>query len=130
MSDNETSKSRTPEEIAADMEATRQRLAENLEQLKAETTPQALAAKARAKVTGVFVDPATGEVRRERVAAVVGVVVGVVILRKGIKARARRRELKRLSQVVWVPVPRASVNPEYAAMARDARELAALPSAG
>ena len=113
------------------MDATRQRLADNLEQLKAETTPQALAAKAKAKVTGVFVDPATGEIRRERVAAVVGVVVGVIGVRKGLRSRARRRELKRLSEVVWVPVPRASVNSEYAVMARDARELApALPSAG
>ncbi len=89
------------------MDATRQRLADNLEQLKAETTPQALAAKAKAKVTGVFVDPATGEIRRERVAAVVGVVVGVIVVRKGLKSRARRRELKRLSEVVWVPVAKA-----------------------
>ena len=64
------------------------------------------------------------------------VVFAILVLRRGFKARGHRKELERLSQVVWVPVPRTSVNPEYAGMARTARELApapvlpALPSAG
>lgn len=136
MSDTRSNKPRTPEQIQAEIEETRARLAENLDQLKAETAPRALLDKAKAKVQGVFVDPETGEVRRERVAAVVGGVVAIVLVRRGLKARAHRREVERLKQVVWVPVPRSSVNPEYAAMARTARELgpvaplAALPSAG
>ena len=35
--------------------------------------------------------------------------------------------MERLREVVWVPVPRASVNPEYAAMARTATEVAPEP---
>lgn len=123
MAETPASKKRSPEEIQAEIEETRQRLAENLDQLKAETTPQALFDKAKNTVKGVFVDPATGELRKERVAAVVGGVVAIVVVRKGLKARAHRRELARLKEVVWVPVPRSSVNPAYAAMSRTAAEL-------
>lgn len=136
MSDTESNKKRSTEDIQAEIEETRQRLAENLEQLKAETAPKALLDKAKAGVTGVFVDHETGELRRERVAAVVGGVVALIVIRRGLKSRAHRKELARLAEVVWVPVPRSSVNPEYAGMARTARELGpvpvvpALPSAG
>lgn len=132
MAETPSSKKRSPEEIQADIEETRQRLADNLDQLKAETTPQALLDKAKRGVSGVFIDHATGELRKERVAAVVGGVVALILVRKGVKARARRRELARLKEVVWVPVPRSSVNPVYASMSRTAVELAppALPSAG
>lgn len=136
MSDSESNQKRSAEDIQAEIEETRRRLADNLEQLKAETAPKALLDKAKARVTGVFVDHETGELRKERVAAVVGGVVALIVIRRGFKARAHRKELERLSQVVWVPVPRTSVNPEYAGMARTARELApapvlpALPSAG
>lgn len=136
MSDTESSKPRSQEDIQAEIEETRQRLAENLEQLKAETKPSALMDKAKASVTGVFVDQGTGELRRERVAAVVGGVVALLLIRKGLKSRSHRKEIKRLSEVVWVPVPRSSINPEYAMVARSARELGpapevpALPSAG
>lgn len=123
MSDTDAKKTRSAEELQAEIEETRERLAANLEQLKAETKPKVLLDKAKAGVTGVFVDHETGELRRERVAAVVGGVVALIVLRRGLKARAHRKELERLSMVVWVPVPKSSVNPEYAAMARSAREL-------
>ncbi len=124
MAETPASKKRSPEEIQAEIEETRQRLAENLDQLKAETTPQALLDRAKTAVTGVFVDNSTGELRKERIAAVVGGVVAIIVVRKGLKARAHRRELERLKEVVWVPVPRSSVNPAYAAMSRTAAELA------
>jgi hypothetical protein len=115
---------RSTAEIQSEIEETRQRLADNLSQLKAETTPKALFDKAKDSVTGVFVDHGTGEIRVERVAAVVAGVVGLIIIRKGFKARARKRELRRLAEVVWVPVPKSSVSSEFAPVARTAAELA------
>lgn len=115
---------RSPEEIQAEIEETRQRLAANLNQLKAETQPKALAEKAKEKVTGIFMDPATGSLRTERVAAVAAVVVGLIVIRKGFKSRAHKRQLKRLGEVVWVPVPKQSVNAEFAPVARVAAEIA------
>jgi ElaB/YqjD/DUF883 family membrane-anchored ribosome-binding protein len=112
-------------EIQSDIEETRARLMGNIEQLKAEASPKALGGKAQAKVKAVFVNE-DGSVKTERVAAVAGVVVGLLLLRRGAKARSRRKELQRLSQVVWVPVPRSAVNPEIAGLARNARELAPL----
>lgn len=136
MAETPPNKTRTPEEIQAEIEETRARLVENLDQLKAETTPSALFDKAKIAVTGVFVDHSTGQVRTERVVAVAGGVVALLLVRRGLKARAHRKEIARLKEVVWVPVPRSSVNPEYAGMARTAKELGpvpalpALPSAG
>ncbi len=125
MSDKSAEKSdeRSIEDVQAEIDETRQRLTENLSQLKEETTPQALKAKARAAITGLFVDSQTGEVRRERVIAVASVAVGLILVRRGLKSRARKRELRRLAEVVWVPVPRTSVNPELVPVARSAAEI-------
>lgn len=122
-SETDKKKSRTPEEIQADIEETRDRLARNIEQLKAETKPAALADKAKQTVTGVFVDHDSGAVRVERVAAVVAVVVGLIVIRRGLKARAHRKEIERLREVVWVPVPRHGLKAEYTSIAREAKEL-------
>lgn len=124
---------RSVEEIQSDLDKTRSRLAGNIEQLKAETKPQALGqraqnkvkeigATAQAKVQQVMLKE-DGSVRTERVVAIGGGVVALLLIRRGFKARAHRKELERLAQVVWVPVPRSAVNPEYALMARNAREL-------
>ena len=132
-SQNKTTRSTA--EIQSEMDETRTRLTENITKLKAETTPealkanvkaeaQALADKLKAKAIEVFVDPDTGEVRRERVAGVAAGVVGLIVIRQGFKAMARRRELDYLRSVVWVPVPRAAVSPEVARSARVASELA------
>lgn len=116
---------RTPEEIQADIDQTRERLARNLDQLKTQTHPQVLIRQAKARLAGLMLDPQTGELRVERVVTVVGVVVGVVVVRKGIAARAHRKELRRLGEVVWVPVPRVGLSQEYLGIARDAKELTA-----
>jgi len=115
---------RSVEEVQAEIDQTRRRLTENLAQLKQETAPQALVARAKAGAAAVFVDPQSGIVRRERVIAIASVAVGLLIVRRGLKARAHKRELRRLSEVVWVPVPRASVKPELIPLAREAAELA------
>ena len=116
-------KARSTGEIQADIEETRARLVDNLDRLKAETAPPVLVAKAKAKVHDAVFDPQTGLIRKERVVAVAVGVLGIVILRRGLKVRARRRELARLREVVWVPVPRSAVTPEVAKVARQASEL-------
>ena len=122
------SRSRSTDDIMADIDDTRDRLVANLTQLREETQPKALAQRAKAAVIGVFVDQKTGELRTERVAIVAGSVVGLVVLRKGIRARAQKRQIKRLSEVVWVPVPKSSVSPEMAPLARSAIELGPSPA--
>lgn len=129
MSESQSKQTRSAEEIQADMEETRQRLADNLAQLKSETTPQALAQRAGNAAKGLVFDHETGEWRRERIIAIGGVVVGLLLVRRGLKRRAHRKHLQRLSEVVWVPVPRASVNPEYAYLARSATEVSPEPLA-
>ena len=112
-------------EIRRDLEDTRQRLAGNIAQLKAETQPKALGNKAQTKAKSVFVNP-DGSVKVERVAAVAGVAIGLILLSKGIKSHKRKKELRALAQVVWVPVPRKAVSPELIAVSRNAKELAPL----
>lgn len=112
-------------EIQADLQQTRERLSNTIAQLKEETQPKALLAKAQEKVKSVFVDE-DGKVKPQPVAITAGVVVSLIVLRRGLRASAKRRELRRLSEVVWVPVPRASVSAEVAANARNAKELAPL----
>ena len=123
--DGEHDAPRAVGEIQQDIESTRARLVGNLEQLKQETSPQALKEKASTKAKSVVMKP-DGSVRVERVAAIAGVVVGLLLLRRGIQARSRRKELQALSQVVWVPVPRRAVNPELVGVSRNAKELAPL----
>ena len=136
-SQNKTTRSTA--EIQSEMDETRTRLTENITKLKAETSPEALKANAKAeaqvligklkaKAIEVFVDPDTGEVRRERVAGVAAGVVGLIVIRQSLKAMARRRQLDYLRTVVWVPVPRAAVSPEVAGGARVAAELAPGPA--
>jgi hypothetical protein len=128
VAETDEKRERTPEEIQAEIEATRERLVRNLEQLKAETKPAALMARAKEKASSAFIEPSTGQVRVERVAVVVGVVVGLVLVRKGLKARAHRKQLERLSKVVWVPVPREGLRREFRGIARDATELSDQPA--
>jgi len=120
---------RSVEDIQADLEQTRQRLAANIAQLKEEIKPEALKAKAKAAVMSVAVDPQTGQVRVERVAMAAGVVVGLIVITKGLRSRAHKRHMRRLGEVVWVPVPRGSVRPELIPVSRDAAELAPSPAA-
>jgi hypothetical protein len=54
--------------------------------------------------------------------------VGLYLVRRGLKARAHRKELERLSKVVWVPVPRQGLRREYRGIARDAAELSDTPA--
>ncbi len=114
---------RSVAEIQADIEQTRQHLVASLESLKEQTQPQVLVAKAKKQASSVILDE-QGRVRTERVAVVVGVVVGLFILTRAAKARGDRRRMEELARVVWVPVPRSAVAPELRPIARNAAELA------
>ena len=70
----------SPEELEAQIVATRQRLAGSVDDLAEAANPVALAESAMQKVKGWFVDPDTG-VRADRVAKVAGAAVGFVVLR-------------------------------------------------
>lgn len=87
------SKQGPPEPSAAQLEAeiaeARSNLASTIEQLKAETTPQALAQRGVNAVKGFFTDE-YGGIRPERVALVAGAFATLVILR-GASRRRRRR---------------------------------------
>lgn len=121
--DEERKAPRPIDEIQQDLAATRERLVGNIEQLKVEAHPKALGEKAAGSAKSVVLNE-DGSVRVERVAMIAGAVVGLLLIRKGFKARGKRKELKALAKVVWVPVPRDAVNPELAARARNAKELA------
>jgi len=75
---------RSPAQIEADIEHTRDRLAVTLDELTERLTPRALMRRTNAKARGAFVTP-QGSVRKDRAAIVAGSLVsvlsGVVALR-------------------------------------------------
>ena len=79
---------RTMDEIEAELEATRERLAGRLDDLQEYVSPRNVAQRQLDKVKGVFVDE-YGGIKPDRVLVAVGAVVAVVGL--GVVLRRRRR---------------------------------------
>jgi ubiquitin len=75
-------------ELEAEIAQARDNLASTIQQLKAETTPKAMARRAVGKAKGFFVDE-YGGVRPERVAMVAGAVVTLVVLKRWRRSRRR-----------------------------------------
>ena len=73
-------------QLEAEIDSARQNLASTIEQLRAETTPAALAQRGLNTVKGFFTDE-YGGIRPERVAMAAGVVVGLVVLRRWRRSR-------------------------------------------
>lgn len=75
-----------PSALAAEIEETRERLANTIDQLMHRASPKTIVAREVADVRAFFVDPLTGEPRTENILKVVGGVVGTiavfVLLRK------------------------------------------------
>ena len=67
------------ESIEREMEQTRQRLAQNIDQLLYRASPKTIARRQMAAVKAYFVDP-SGAPRNENIAKVAGGVAGVVVL--------------------------------------------------
>jgi hypothetical protein len=75
-----------PSALAAEIEETRERLADTIDQLMHRASPKTIVSREVAEVKAFFVDPLTGEPRTENILKVVGGVVGTiavfVVLRK------------------------------------------------
>ena len=108
---------RTPEQIEADMRAARERLTSGVTDIKDYVAPKSVAQRQTNKVRAFFVDE-FGGVRPERVAMVAGGVVGLLIVRKGLRSWNVHRTMKRLGDVAWVPMPVAAVPPLLAPVAK------------
>ena len=67
------------ESIEREMEQTRQRLAQNIDQLLYRASPKTIARRQAAAVKGYFVDP-SGSPRTENILKVAGSVAGVAVL--------------------------------------------------
>jgi len=80
----------TAAQLEAEIADARDGLTATLEQLRAETRPEALIQRGRNAVKGFFTDE-FGGVRPDRVAMVAGTVVTLVVLRRWRSARRRNR---------------------------------------
>ena len=69
-----------PAALAADIEATRERLASTIDQLMHRASPKTIVSREVADVKSFFVDPLTGEPRTENILKVVGGVVGTIVV--------------------------------------------------
>lgn len=99
----ESNSNRTPEQLAADLAETRERLADTVDALVDRVQPKHVAGRAAGNVKGYFVEP-DGELRTDRIvkigAGVVGAVGGLLLLRRlvrggGGRGRGVRRRGKR-----------------------------------
>jgi hypothetical protein len=66
--------------LEAEMEATRERLADTIDQLVHRTSPKTIARREITSLKGYFVDLRTGQPRTTNILKVAGGVVGVVVL--------------------------------------------------
>ena len=71
---------RSPAQIEADLEATRARLADTLDELQQRLSPRTLVRQAGRRVKAGFVDPDSGRVRPRRAVLVAGAAGGVAAL--------------------------------------------------
>lgn len=71
------------------MEATRERLADTIDQLVYRASPKTIARRELTSVKGYFVDLQTGKPRTTNILKVVGGVVGVVVLVGVVRGLAR-----------------------------------------
>ena len=98
---------RSADEIEQNLAATRERLAGALDALQNKVRPENLMKDGLAKVKGIYVKP-DGGVRIERVAATAAAVVGVVVLKQGLRSWSRKRAAAN-PEVVYVPVLKSAL---------------------
>ena len=78
-----------PAALAAEMEATRERLAQTIDQLVYRASPKTIVRREVTSIKGYFVDLQTGQPRTTNILKVIGGVVGVVVLFGVVRAVAR-----------------------------------------
>jgi len=66
--------------LEAEMETTRERLADTIDQLVHRTSPKTIARRELTSLKGYFVDLRTGQPRTDNILKVAGGVVGLVVL--------------------------------------------------
>lgn len=87
---------RTPEDIAQDIDATRDRLVANIDEIADRVTPEEMAKRAAAKagdaarqtadrVKQYYIDDVSGEIRQDRAMKTGAIALGLLILRKLLK---------------------------------------------
>ena len=67
-------------EVEREIEETRERLANTIDQLLYRSHPKTIVSRETAALKAVYVDPATGEPRTDNILKTVGGIVGVVVL--------------------------------------------------
>jgi hypothetical protein len=70
--------SNQPSDIEREIEETRERLAGTIDQLLYRSHPKTIVSREIAQIKAVYVDPHTGEPRKDNIVKTVGAVVGVV----------------------------------------------------
>ena len=75
--------------LEAEMEATRERLADTIDQLVYRASPKTIVRREVTSIKGYFVDLQTGQPRTTNILKVIGGVVGVVVLFGVVRAVAR-----------------------------------------
>lgn len=76
---------RKPEDIVKDIDATRERLVTNLDELGDRLQPEAIAKRQVDKVKAYYVDDVSGEIRQDRAMKTGAIALGLLILRKLLK---------------------------------------------
>jgi hypothetical protein len=66
--------------LEAEMEATRERLADTIDQLVHRASPKTIARREITSIKGYFVDPRTGQPRTTNILKAAGAVIGVAVL--------------------------------------------------
>lgn len=87
----EVKDTRTPAEIEADLDRTREHLSETLDELSERLSPRDLMRRGGLRVRHQFVSERTGELRKERVAALIGslaVVIGGMVALHAVRGRS------------------------------------------
>jgi hypothetical protein len=81
---------RTPAQIEADLDATRARLSDTLDELQERLSPRTLARQAGRGVKAGFVDPGSGRVRPRRAVLAAGAAAGAVAVLAVVRASRHR----------------------------------------
>ena len=76
---------RKPEDIVKEIDATRERLVTNLDELGDRMQPEAIMRRQVDKVKAHYIDDVSGEIRQDRAIKTGAIALGVLILRKLLK---------------------------------------------
>lgn len=76
---------RKPEDILKEIDASRERLVTNLDELGDRLQPEAIAKRQAAKLKAYYIDDVSGELRQDRAMKTGAIALGLLILRKLLK---------------------------------------------